>query len=306
MTLSEHADVFFNRPVKLFNDPADWEGPDKAYRVATTWEDEAGAMGKRLDQLIAQPRADELAAIVIGAWTGDDSSVSSESIVGWLAGQKDRLPGLRAIFFGDITYEENEISWIEQSDMAPLLAAYPRLEVLRVRGGNSLRFSKLRHDALQELIVETGGLRRSTVREICRCEFPNLSHLELWLGVENYGWDGGVEDLQPILAGKAFPHLKYLGLRNSDIVDDIAPVIVNAPILRQLEVLDLSNGTMTDAGGRALLNLPTDLPLHELNLSHHYMTNDMVVQLLKTLPFPVIVDDGQDPDDEWRSVVVSE
>ncbi len=149
-------------------------------------------------------------------------------------------------------------------------------------------------------------MRRSVIREICRCEFPNLEHLELWLGVSNYGWDGGVEDLQPILTGKLFPKLKYLGLRNSEIVDDIAPVVVNAPVLRQLEVLDLSNGTMTDVGGRALLNLPADLSLRELNLTHHYMTPDMVRQLKKRLKAPVIANDGQDPNEEWRSVVVSE
>ncbi len=304
--LTSHAEEFFNRPVKLFEAPADWEGPDKAYRVAITWDDSKVRFNDRLEQLIAQPGADKLTAIVIGAWAGDDSSTGSESIAQMLVEQKSRLPALRAIFLGDIVGEENEISWIEQSDMAPLLAAYPRLEVFRVRGGNSLSFSRLRHDSLRELIVETGGMHRSIIREICRCQFPNLQHLELWLGVGNYGWDGGVEDLQPILSGKLFPKLKYLGLRNSEINDDIAAVVVNAPVLGQLEVLDLSNGTMTDVGGRALLNLPTGLPMRDLILSHHYMTAEMVKQLKKKLKYRVIADDGQDPNEEWRSVVVSE
>ena len=219
---------------------------------------------------------------------------------------RDKLSGLRAIFLGDIIYEENEISWIEQSDVSPLLQAYPKLEVLRIRGGNSLKFSTVRHDELKQLIVETGGLHRSVVREICQCGFPNLQHLELWLGVENYGWDGGVEDLQPILAGKHFPKLTYLGLRNSEIVDDIAPVVVNSPILGQLEVLDLSNGTLTDVGAQALLNMPGSIPLKELNLSHHYMTESMVEQLQSRLKCDVIADEGEDPNTEWRGVVVSE
>ncbi len=130
--------------------------------------------------------------------------------------------------------------------------------------------------------------------------------MELWLGVPNYGWDGGVEDLQPILGGGPFPKLKYLGLRNSEIIDDIVPVVVTAPVLRQLEVLDLSNGTMTDTGGRALLHLPADLPLRLLNLSHHYLTPEMVKQLKKKLKYQLNVSDGQDPNEEWRSVVVSE
>ena len=32
----------------------------------------------------------------------------------------------------------------------------------------------------------------------------------------------------------------------------------------------------------------------------------MVKQLQKKLPYKVVADDGQDPDEEWRSVVVSE
>jgi hypothetical protein len=261
---------------------------------------------ERLDELLAQKGAEQLQALIIGAWNGEDSSYSSDDIIKEVVKHRDKLSALKAIFLGDITYEENEISWIQQSDVSPLLVAYPKLEVLRVRGGSSLAFSKVRHESLQQLIVEAGGLSRSVIREICRCEFPNLQHLELWLGVENYGWDGGVEDLQPILAGKHFPKLTYLGLRNSEIVDEIAPVVVNAPILAQLQTLDLSNGTLTDVGAQALLNLPSGIPLQELNLSHHYMSADMMDRLQKQLKCKVIAEDGQDPNEEWRSVVVSE
>ena len=50
----------------------------------------------------------------------------------------DRLTGLTALFLGEMTCEENEISWIQQGDVTPLLRAFPRLEVLRVRGGEGL------------------------------------------------------------------------------------------------------------------------------------------------------------------------
>ena len=306
MPISEHADVFYEQPVKQFDSANDWEGPGRAYRLAITWDDQPEEWDKRLEQLLAQKGVDKLQALVIGAWHGDDSARSSKAVVESLANHADALPGLRAIFLGDITSEENEISWIEQSDVSPLLQAYRKLEVFRVRGGNSLKFARIAHASLRKLIVETGGLRRSVLREICRCDFPELQHLELWLGVTDYGWDGGVEDLQPILAGKHFPKLAYLGLRNSEIVDDIAPVVVNAPVLAQLEVLDLSNGTLTDVGGKALLNLPAGLKLKQLNLTHHYMTPAMVKRLTKELKCEVIADDSQDPNDEWRGVVVSE
>ena len=43
----------------------------------------------------------------------------------------DRLPALEALFLGDITFEQQEISWIQQSDISPLFLAFPRLRVLR-------------------------------------------------------------------------------------------------------------------------------------------------------------------------------
>jgi len=306
MTISQHAEVFYQQPVKVYESPDDWEGPNQAYRLGITWDDQQRDLHARLDEFVAQKGVGQLQALIIGAWIGDDSTYSSAQIIKDIVNHRDKLRGLRAIFLGDIIYEENEISWIEQSDVTPLLEAYSKLEVLRVRGGNSLKFATVRHESLQKLIVEAGGLHRSVINEICRCEFPNLQHLELWLGVENYGWDGGVEDLQPILDGKPFPKLTYLGLRNSEIADEIASVVVTAPILSQLQVLDLSNGTLTDKGAQALFKLPTSLLLRELNLSHHYMTEAMAERLQNGLKCTVVVDDGQDPDAEWRSVVVSE
>ena len=306
MTISEHAEVFYSRPTKLFETADDWAGPDIAYRICSDYDSGESTFFERLETLLAQDRIGDLQALVIGAWQCDDSSRSSKRIVETLVAAKDQLTRLKALFLGDIIYEENEISWIEQSDVSPLLAAFPQLEVLRVRGGNSLSFSKITHKSLRQLIVETGGMQRSVLREICRCDFPSLDHLELWLGVDNYGFDGGVEDLQPILTGTRFPALRYLGLRNSEIVDNIAPVIVNSPVLKQLEVLDLSNGTLSDVGAQALLNLSPSLSLKKLDLSHHYMTNDMVNRLKKTLKCEVLADGANDPGEEWRSVVVSE
>lgn len=306
MGFSQHAETFYDRKIIQFENEDCWEGPEHAYRIGVTYDDNVGSLRTLLHALLGSPGADKLQALVIGAWQGDDTTSSSAPIIEELCNSRGRLPDLRALFLGDITYEENEISWIEQSDVTPLLAAFATLEILRVRGGNGLKFSRSHHAKLRTLIVEAGGLNRSVLREISRCEFPALEHLELWLGVANYGWDGGVEDLQPILSGKLFPSLKYLGLRNSEIADEIAPVVVNAPILERLTTLDLSNGTLSDVGGQALLNLPADTRLTTLNLSHHYMSDAMVDRLALELPCEVIAEDGQDPDEEWRSVVASE
>jgi hypothetical protein len=305
VAISENASVFFGQKVVDFESSDDWKGPKLAYRLRVTWEAAKEEMNELLEELANQPEAGKLSAIVIGFW-GPESNSPSDEIIKALVRCKDKFMSLRAIFLGDITYEENEISWIEQSDVAQLLRAYPALEALRVRGGNSLKLSKIRHESLSQLIIESGGLPRSVIREICRCEFPNLKHLELWLGTANYGWDGGVEDLQPILAGKMFPKLEYLGLRDSEIIDEIVPVVVNAPIIEQIKVLDLSLGNLTDSGAKALLSIPKDCALEKIDLTHHYMTEAMVDQLKERLPCEVVADDPKEPEDEWRSVAVSE
>src|SRR5204862_3130226 len=84
-------------------------------RISIEW-DESEA-GKRwtdtLAALLSDPASRELTGIVAGHWgqvaTGDDTA---ELVVQALVSARDQLPGLKAIFVGDITFEESEISWI--------------------------------------------------------------------------------------------------------------------------------------------------------------------------------------------------
>ncbi|MEW4452988.1 STM4015 family protein [Bremerella sp. JC817] len=306
MTIDQNYVEFFGLPVVDFEKQDDWKGPSKAYRVSVDYDTATDEMGKRYELLSSQADSDKLTAIIVGAWMGDDSSNDSSTVIQHLVALAPKLPALKAIFVGDITYEENEMSWIEQSDLAPLLAAYPGLELLQARGGNSLSISQTTHENLKSLIIETGGMPRSVLRDISRCSFPNLEHLELWLGTGEYGWDGGVEDLQPILTGKLFPKLSYLGLRNSDAIDEIAPVLPNAPLISQLRVLDLSLGSLSDVGARPLLALASAGNLKKLDLSHHYIAPEVLEELKAALPFEVVANDPQEADDEWRNIYVSE
>lgn len=305
MAIYENLSEFHGLPVLEFQSAADWAGTGTAYRVLTNWDAEPGAFGEKLKALAAMPDAPKLKAIVIGMW-GTESDTSSADAVKHLVDLKDRFAGLTGLFFGDITMEQNEISWIQQTDVSPLLAAFPKLTEFRVRGGNELKFSPVTHDALESLAIETGGLPRSVLRELTRCSFPKLKWLELWLGDEGYGRDGGPEDLQPILADKCFPALESLGICNCDAIDDFTPVIVNAPIISRLKRLDLSKGNLSDVGARPLLDLAKQPHLQTLDLTHHYLSEEMVNRLTETLSCEVIAEDAKDAEDEWRSIYVSE
>ncbi len=276
------------------------------YRLASEWESEQ-PLAEQFDDFLQDPASAETPAIIFGLFGEHDSS--SEPLVAALVAARQRLPKLKGIFLGDIISEENEISWIQQSDVSPLFQAYPALEHFRVRGGSSLTLGRVRHDKLKSLVIETGGLGVDILADVLASTLPALEHLELWLGDENYGWDGAVADLQPLLEGELFPALKHLGLRDSEIADEIAEAIATAPILSRLETLDLSLGTLGDKGAAALLTSPAIKALRKLDLHHHYMSAAMMARI-SSLGIQVDFSGQEKPDiykgEENRYVAVSE
>src|SRR5262249_24887366 len=182
--------------------------------------------------------------LVVGAWEEMFEDGASARIVEALVVARDRLPNLRALFFGDIISEECEISWIRQTDISPLFDAYPRLEYFCVRGAEGLQLGALRHQNLKSLIIQSGGLGAAVTRAAISADLPALEHLELWLGTPEYGGTTAIADLEPLLSGTRFPSLGYLGLRDSAIADQIAVAIAPAPILERIRILDLSLGML--------------------------------------------------------------
>ncbi|MBD2613616.1 MAG: HEAT repeat domain-containing protein [Nostoc sp. GBBB01] len=254
------------------------EPVNKAYALRYEYDNEED-LPSQISRLLQEPNAEKLEALVFGLWAETYERDSSE-IVQTLVDAKKYLTNLKAVFIGDIAYDECEISWIQQSDISPILQAYPKLEILQVRGGDGLHFSPpVRHNSLKALIVETGGLSRDTVAQICNMNLPALEHLELWFGSEDYGGDCWVEDIHPILFQDKFPNLTYLGLRNSQFTDEIANAIVASPIINSISVLDLSMGTLSDAGAEELLNCEAINYLDILNVSESFLSQEMIEKL---------------------------
>ncbi|MFG1877824.1 STM4015 family protein [Sphaerisporangium sp. NPDC049003] len=248
----------------------------------------------------------EVTAIVIGSW---DSpwDVRADLPIGLLADNADRFPALRSIFLGAITSDECEISWIKQGDVTPLLRAFPRLERLEVRGGDGLKLSPVRHDALRILRFESGGLPARVVRAVGDSELPALECLEMWLGIDEYGGDTTVADLAPILSGERLPSLRHLGLQDTEIQDQLAEAVASAPVVARLSSLSLAMGVLTDAGAEALLSGQPLTHLRRLDLHHHFLGDDMVQRVAKALPgVDVDLSEQKEPEEEWRYVAVAE
>ncbi|WP_405983890.1 STM4015 family protein [Streptomyces sp. NBC_00872] len=281
-----------------------WRISVDSYEAEEQWE----AAFARFTEAVDTTR---VGALIVGSWS-DAYESGPEPVIEALVAARDRLPALRALFLADIVGEECEISWINQGLVTPLLDAFPELVEFGVRGGQELRFPAVRHERLRSLTIETGGLNAGVVRGVGASELPALEHLDLWLGVSEYGATTEVADLAPILAGSRFPRLRHLAVRNSEIQDEIAIALAGAPVVAALEILDLSMGTLGDVGAEALLSGQPLTHLKKLDLHHNYLSEALRERVLATLGAAgVEVDleesgDVDDDDEGFRYTAVSE
>ncbi len=297
--ISDNLDMFAGKPVKDFTTADTTLSPvDTAYRLRVDWErhDKGQGFVDIFDELLAAGNVAALDALVIGDWGGTAEGNGADVVVESLVAQRAKLPKLKALFIGDMTSEESEISWINQTDMSPLWSAFPNLEELGIRGGEGLQLGRPVHSKLKKLTIEAGGLPPSVVDELSAAVFPLLEHLEIWLGTPDYGGDTTADQLSPLLEAGRFPKLMYLGIRNSEIADDIAAALAEASVLDHIEVLDLSLGTLSDAGVEALAANDKLKRLKKLDIHHHY-ASDAAVAKLDRLGIEVDASEQRESDD---------
>jgi uncharacterized protein (TIGR02996 family) len=191
---------------------------------------------------------------------------------------------LRVLYLADFAQEESEISWSHLGDVGVWLRAARGLRELTLRGG-SMELGALDLPELRRFSVITGGFTAENIRDVARARWPKLETLSLYFGDDNYGASGGVDDVRPILEGKGLPALRELGLCNSEFADQLAAVLGKSPVLRQLRVLDLSMGTLSDDGARALLaSAPAFAHLERLDLSENFLGDEMLAAVAKLCP----------------------
>ncbi len=297
MTIDTHLNEFAGLPVVDFTREGIFPAVGtNAIRLGLDWD--AHNSGQTFLELFASfldaPGSAAVSAILIGDWGGTGEGNDSSSVVEALVSARDRLPSLRHLFLGEITVDESEISWITQSDVSPIFEAFPLLETLCVRGGNELRLGKPRHACLRKLVIETGGMSGEVVREVTTGEFPELRHLELWLGDDGYGNDVSDDDIRALLEHGPFEKLTYLGLRDDCRADATAKVLAEVGLPPNVISLDLSLGTLSDEGATTLANSSWLSQLKVLDIHFHYVTAN-VVSRLRTIVTSVNADSVQEP-----------
>ena len=310
MGVRRHLEEYAGLPVFRFDHET---GPDDdlppaaeaAWHVGTDFDEEP--FDDVFARFLRAVDTTAITALIIGHWGGEFDTHSSDPVA-LLVDAAGSLPNVRALFLGDVTWEQAEISWIEHSDISPLLAAFPGLESLGVRGAQGLVLEPIKSETLKTLRFESGGLPARVVQAVGASELPNLERLDLWLGVGDYGGDATVADLGPILSGERLPALRHLGLEDSEIQDEVAAAVAGAPVVARLESLSLAMGTLTDRGAEALLSGQPLTHLRELNLRHHFLSDAMTERVRAALP-GVGVDLSEQKEQEggeWFFVEVSE
>ncbi len=241
------------------------------------------------------PNLDEL---VIGDW-GDSWEDGCQPIIDDIVTNADKFSHIQKLFIGNMDYESCEVSWIIQGDYSKIWAAMPQLKELTIKGSMDLVLGdNICHEELEALTIICGGLPKYVIESIQKAKFPKLKKLVLFIGIEDYGFDGDADTIKELLEKANFPELTYLGITDSEIQDELTEVVLNSKFMGQISTLDLSNGTISDKGGALILEKISDYPnIEKLDLHHNYFSDEMVKKL-EALSIEVDVSEQEQADED--------
>lgn len=252
-------------------------------------------------QFAQEEDIEEVTALVFGCWNIKCwESMPLDPAVA-LYRLKDKLPRLSALYVGDIEIEEQEISWIQQTEWGAVLQHFPELDYLHLRGGSGLGLTRFDHPLLETLIIEAHGMDHHLIEHVANARFPSLTTMELWLGTAEDDETLPIDEIKPLFypdpyEGWRAPNITSLGLVNCGWIDHLLQQTINAPIWPRLTSLDLSQGILTDVGLEALFE--NDLrQLKQLDVSHGYLTDLTLLEQFRSRGIKVIADELRDPEE---------
>ncbi len=245
--------------------------------VANPYDDDNKSWEEKFSEFLLVQDASATTHFVAGMAGEAYEEPNTDRVLKSLVKHKEALPNLVSLYLNDMSSEECELSWIVGGDLTPVWEHFPNLRAFRVRGYPG-EMGQISMPKLESFTIECSGMNKKDVQQLLKAHMPNLTHLELWVGTDDYGGETEVSDWEPLLNGNLFPKLKYLGLRNCSFATELAQAVANSPIVARLETLDMSMGTMTDKGGAALYTSESVRKLKHLDLHHHFMSDWMVAR----------------------------
>lgn len=251
-------------------------------RLGYEWESSYAELKLQFDWLFSHPQIDQLRVFVLAEWTGCAEGSSCNPWIDLLIKQAKSIPNIEAIFLGDVNGHINSHSF---GDITSFMQAFPGIKYLGFRGGDQwFTLEPVRHTSLQALVLEGAYVPSKTIDQLTRCVFPELIHLEIWQGNNDFA-DSSDKTYQKLLSNFPFPKLRYLGIRNYCDADKICEILVSSKGLDNLEVLDLSLGELSDIGAEFLLSNPKISKLKKLILNWNTFSDSAADELKSKYPF---------------------
>lgn len=285
----------------------------KDFRYTYDDTEEGKSAKTMLDEILTCSGLANLEEIIIGCWGNcwDENEEGVQCLIDGIVENKEKFSHIKSLFFGDMDFEDCEVSWIIQGDYSKLWAALPQLEKLTIKGSTNLTLGTIEHSNLKHLEIICGGLPTDTIVEIQKAKLPALEKLLLYLGEENYGFDGSADTIKTFLAESDFPKLTYLGLADSEIEDEVTEAVFASKYINQITTLDLSMGCLSDKGGEILLEkLPQYGNIELVNLSWHFLSDEMMKKLEGISGKEILLDDQQEAEEDdgeiWRYPMLGE
>ena len=234
--------------------------------------DEEGHVAKALRDLLTSPigrfvRSIDIEVVNGEVYSGASGQPNAGAAIAAIAAAKPAA--LRSISLGCSGYQQ---SWTYTGNLGPLWKAAPHLERISIDIGNVDLGKQIDLPKMKSLSIETGGLDRKNLQAIAKAKWPALEQLTLYLGTRDYGGNAKAADVAALLA-TPFPRLKSLAICNAQIQGEVVREVLKAPLLKQLEALDLSKGTLIDEEAQPIAdNVAVFKRLKNLDLSENYLT----------------------------------
>jgi uncharacterized protein (TIGR02996 family) len=278
--------------------------------------DENDTMAAVLKRILAHPAGRFVRELELGLPPNDDIEWSYDSVLK-VIDKAGVLPLLRVVDMTPEAEHMDQESWRRIGDIQCLWKNAPNLRELRMRGsegsddGTPIKMGDVVAPLLEQFIYISSGLNKRVPIALGEATLPELEHLELYFGSDDYGNNCKLKSLAGIFQGKGLPRLKYLGIVNSEWEVNLIEALAKAPIVKRLETLDLSKGTLFRDGAAALIkNAAAFQHLQKLDLSENYLEDAQAAAIKNAIPCAEVEDQREvedwDGDSPYRYVVVGE
>jgi len=267
-----------------------------------------------LGRLLAHPAGRLVRELELGLPPNDDIDWAYDTVIPTLVGS-GTLPLLRVLDLTPDAEFMDQDSWRAVGDLSKLWAIAPQLREVRLKGsgndGESTTLGTVVAPFLEKFIHISSGLSKAVPVSLGKATLPELRHLELYIGQEDYGNTCKVKSFAGIFEGKGLPRLEYLAIANSDWEKELIAALAKAPIVKRLKTLDLTKGVMWREAAQALLEHASAFRhLELLDLSDNYFDAESCKAIKKAIPCANVDDqkESDDPEDgeSHRYVTVGE